>query len=132
MNNGMGNGIGVGDGYPERKILSVNDCQAILELLGRFKGQIEEFNNSFAAAINTFNTDATVQSFYASGNYGRNTQERLTELGNGVKQILSTLSDDGNALIPRTKQVLEEQISLLLSSSGVSGGGNSPGIVFDR
>ena len=62
--------------------------------------------------INSFENDETVQSFFVSGHFGKENQERLIALREALIKYSESIHGDG-ALYPQTKQFLEDQLNRL-------------------
>ena len=90
------------------KIMDVKTIQDDKTYLKYIKANLSETKENLELIINKFESDPTVQSFYESGNFGKDNQERLTSLRNGIIKYEQSINGDG-ALIPITETFLEEQ-----------------------
>jgi len=98
------------------KILSVEQCDKITENLKNFDSAIVDYCTNIEAAIKVFNNDPTVQSFYASGGFGKGMEAKLEEVRIAVKKYYDVISSDGG-LIPVTKIIVADQRDLLSKQS---------------
>jgi len=98
------------------KILSTEQCDEILSSLQSFDTNIEEYCNQLIQAINIFNNNETVQSFYASGGLGRGMQDQLQKVLDTVRRYYEVISSEGG-LIPTTRLIVAEQMEILNSRS---------------
>ena len=101
-----------GSGSSGKKILSVEDCEYILRELKYFNRIINDQCERVQTGLKKFNANAIVQSFYASGNYGREKQERVEKVIGAIKRYLDVLND-WNGLIPQTEKIIQDQQELL-------------------
>ena len=101
------------------KILSVNDCNKIEEDLQKFQENIKEYFEDLENGINLFNQNEIVQSFYTSGNLGKEMEEELKKIKNAMQKYYDALVS-GNGLVPVTRTVVSSHRELL--NKGYNGG----------
>ena len=106
-------GTNFGISSTNKKILSVNDLNNMLEGLQNFEECINNFYNAVDTALFKFSTNSVVQSFYESGPFGKEKEEQLLKLRNAVKKYVDVLNSSSDSLIPKTKQFINEQKDLL-------------------
>lgn len=94
------------------KILSTVECEKILENISLFERSVREYSNNINKSIKTFNNNEIVQSFYASGNLGREMEEEIKKLETALTRYFDNISDR-NGLIGITKTVINDQKELL-------------------
>ena len=94
------------------RILSVQECEQIEEYLANFQSKIKSYYEQIQSSINVFNNNSIVQSFYESGNFGREMEEELLKIKEAIQRYYDTLVD-GNGLIPVTGRVVASQRELL-------------------
>ena len=90
------------------KILDVQTIQNDKSLLQDIKKYLSSTEENLSLIISKFESDPTVQSFYESGNFGKENKERLASLRDGIIKYEQSINGDG-ALIPMTESFLEEQ-----------------------
>lgn len=94
------------------KILSQSDCENVMNSLDLFDRNIENYSAELEKAIVTFSTNPIVQSFYASGIYGKGIEEELEKVRNGIRKYYQAISADGG-LTKTTKQIISRQMEIL-------------------
>ena len=99
------------------RILSVTDCNNIMDNLGQFGNAVLEYFEQIEDSLNLFNANELVQSFYASGNFGREMEEELNKIKTALRKYYDSLVD-GNGLVSVSKKVVQSQIELLNKSYG--------------
>lgn len=90
------------------KIMDIKTIQNDKSILNHINQNISEAKANLELIINKFESDPTVQSFYESGNFGKENQERLARLRDGIVKYEQSINGSG-ALVPLTKTFLEEQ-----------------------
>ena len=90
------------------KIMDIKTIQDDQARLQRISEDITEAKANLDLIINKFESDPTVQSFYVSGNFGKESQERLIKLRDGLAKYEASINGDG-ALVPITKSFLDKQ-----------------------
>ena len=99
------------------KILSTQDCDYILRTLDGFTYLNNEYD-SYMSGMKRFDSNPIVQSFYESGNYGREIKEELDKIMTGFKKYVDILYDGNNGLIAKTREFVEAQKELLNGKVG--------------
>ena len=100
-----------------QRILSVSDCDNVLEDLEKFKSSVLEYFEQIQENLNLFNSNELVQSFYASGNLGKEMEQELKSILDAVRKYYDSLVD-GSGLISVSKKVIRSQIELLNKGYG--------------
>lgn len=109
------NAVAAARGGVYSKILSNEDLESINEKLNRIKGCIDNFESDVNSSLNTFNNNPVVQSLYDSGQFGREMENEIQKIKDGVSKYFNTISGTGG-LIERTKSIIESQKELLNTS----------------
>ena len=91
------------------KILSAIDCIEILEDLKKIDERCDNFMTNFDSGIKKFEACSIVQSFYASGEFGREKEERIKQIRTELEKFFDAINRESTSLIPRTKRIIEEQ-----------------------
>lgn len=99
------------------KIQSIADVENMMNSLEQFSDSIKYYFDEFNTSINKFNNNDIVQSFYASGPFGREKEQTLISLKVALEKYYNIINNDSGALIPITKTLLTKQKDLLNGSS---------------
>lgn len=91
-------------------ILSEEELQDILNDLSRISKEIAEEKEKIDIIINNFESNPVVESFYASGNFGKSNQETLQELKSYITEYESSING-GGGLVETTKSFVQNQLS---------------------
>lgn len=100
-----------------QKILSEKECSYILDCLSSFNKDVDDYCADIDKSIELFSKIEIVQSFFASGSFGKEMEEELIKVKNSVLKYRDSLTAS-NGLIPVTKKVVDEQLSLLRQGGG--------------
>jgi len=96
------------------KILSVNECGRLDEELKLIEKHINNYCSDLEKAINVFNNDPIVQSFYASGGFGKGMEAKLAEVKTAIQKYNEIICAD-KGLYTVTNLILSKQLELLSS-----------------
>lgn len=108
----MGQGLATGasqaayQGAGNLKILSTSQCDYVDAELDRFKAAIEKYCEEIEGAIQKFNNNEIVKSFYQSGNFGIGAGNEILKLKEGVVKYYEIISG-ASGLIPVTKSAIQ-------------------------
>lgn len=94
------------------KILSAAECDKVEDTLQEFKQHVTQYVDNINNSIRTFNSNEIVQSFYASGTFGKEMEEELIKIKTGVEKYYDSLVNS-NGLIPVTSRTIQTQRDLL-------------------
>lgn len=94
------------------RILSESDIREMQEYMASFQKNVKDYYEQMQDSINVFNNNAIVQSFYASGNFGKEMEEELLKIKQGIQRYYEALID-GNGLVPVTQRVMDSHLELL-------------------
>lgn len=98
------------------KILSLQDIEAMEDVLARFNSFIIKYYNEIDNAIKKFETTPVTQSLYVSGNFGAAQKEYLIKLRKALEQYVDSISEPGG-LVSLTKKYISTQRDLLMMES---------------
>ena len=90
-------------------ILSVEELNQVRRELERLPNALTEYVESIELILNAYMNDATAQSFFASGNFGKSQYEDLLKIKQGLTVYLDATK---NKLIPTTINYVNRQLSL--------------------
>ena len=107
-----------GIGGSGSRILDAKTCDEAIRTIREMSEYAQEFFDSYENGLKAFNSNSIVQSFYASGNYGKYNQERIEKVMSALSKYMETISNGPGSLCDETRKFLEKQESLL--NSGVS------------
>ncbi len=96
------------------KILSEQEIESMQESVKALSSSVEASKQACETVIKSFTNEAIVESFYASGKYGKEEQEEIEKILNAVNKYYNVISSDGG-LIAQTNNYLSTQLSLLQS-----------------
>ena len=98
----------------DKKVLSYFDYEQIEGHLKAISNGAQDYFNGVDNALKIFNDNPIVQSFYASGNLGKEMEEELLKVTSATKKYFDVLFGT-NGLINTTKLVVDYQKELLNS-----------------
>ena len=99
------------------KILSVSDCQDVLDEINKVSALYSEQCQSMEEAIDLFNNNPIVQSFYASGKYGESSKELINKTYDVLKKYYAMLEEDEYAIVPQTRKFIEDYKNELIKNA---------------
>ncbi len=96
------------------KILSEQEIESMQSSVKSLASSVEDSKKACETVINSFTNEAIVESFYASGKYGKKEKEEIEKILNAVNKYYGVIAADGG-LIAQTNSYLSTQLSLLQS-----------------
>ena len=93
-----------------QKILSADDIAYIKRELGDFNETISYCIGCIETITNSFDNEVVVESFYASGKFGKEKQEQVMKLRDALIKYRNVLSD---TLVSETNAYLQRQLNLV-------------------
>ena len=96
------------------KILSYRDYEIVEDNLANFQKHVENYFENIDSCLTTFNQHEIVQSFYESGNFGKEMEKEISKLKAALQKYYEAISG-ANGLINTTKSITEYQKELLNS-----------------
>lgn len=95
-------------------ILSEEEIATILEDLDKISSCINHTKTNLNTVINNFESNPVVESFFASGNFGKINQEALKEIRNCLEEYESCINGDSGLMVV-TRNFLQNQQSRVQS-----------------
>ena len=108
------------------KILSHEEAQEIRGQVNSFSTAVYNTTNAATKVINAFSNEAVVDSFFASGKYGKNEKETMENILKAINNYESVINSDGG-LIKQTLNYLDTHTELVDTGSAGGSGGSSTG-----
>ena len=97
------------------RVLSAQECDTISYYLSQFQSRVKAYFENLENAINVFNQNEIVQSFYESGNFGQEMQTELLKIQEAVQEYFDTING-ANGVVPLTRQTISSHKNLLNAS----------------
>ena len=89
-------------------ILSSDEIQDARNKISSFSSRIEEIKGHITTIIDLFESDSSVQSFYASGHFGKTNQEELAHIRDAIVRYEEVINGEGQ-LVDVTMEFLNHQ-----------------------
>ena len=93
------------------QLLSNGTIAEVRSEIDNFEKQVEELHDATVKIINSFENNTIVKSLYESGRFGKEEQDKIIKIKEGIEKYHDLLID-GSGLIPQTYSFLEEQAAL--------------------
>ena len=94
-----------------RQFLSLEKI-GILELLKEFKESVTNYSNNISKLLNLFENQEVVQSFFKSGQFGKEQMNKIQEIYENLKKYNEELFYKDNSIIDRTEKYLSTNANI--------------------
>lgn len=91
-------------------ILSENELYSVRSDINTIRSQLNEYLNNISIVLSSYKTDPTVETFFASGQFGQAQFDDLLELQQSLEGFINEAND---VLIPATLSYVNTQLELV-------------------